>query len=389
MKRLNRYSLSNFPITTIVTVIIIILVAGSFLLMIQRSNNDYKTFIYTSRTTYLNSGETSQNLDTTFYTFNIFMNTSWQTAYLNTGSEWHTLDHDSNGNDLLIFDSSPLAPGGNVSIAFSLRVETRQRNPPKIQFQRAEELQDIPKPLQQQFCMLEGTWNNDSALQSLAQTIWIDQNKTSNILRIVVSLADWIGSNVQSMSHDIPYYPNETYSYLEGDCDDQANLLIALCRVLGIPAYLQIGGLQWPSSTGKYWNGHVISQLTGISYHAWAMIFIPPWGWLPFDMTLGWNANNPLNVINLAKTWKPETLIMANITEEDWAGEGRRVKELILASTVNIHYEDELIPVGDSFLTLLRNDHFLSGLIIILMILLSFWFIKRFKLADQRANFVK
>lgn len=350
---------------------------SSVFLMIFRSSDDHRTFLYTSRTVYVNKGDAAQNLDTTFYTFTMFMNMSWQTVFLNTENQKPSLDQDSNGNSLLIFNSSTLGPGENETIAFSLRVTTSQRHPPKIRFQTSEELESIPNLLRQQFCVLKGTWRNDSALHSLAQTIWTEQNKTPNILRIVVSLANWVGNNIQSVSHDIPYYPNETYAYLEGDCDDQANLLITLCRSLGIPAYLQIGGLQWQSSTRTYWNDHVISQLIGISYHAWAMIFIPPWGWLPFDMTLGWNANNPFNVITSARTWKPETIVIANITEEDWAGDGRRVKELITTSTMDIHYKNELIAIDDLSFSFLRNDRLVSGLLLILMISLSFWVIKK------------
>jgi hypothetical protein len=310
------------------------------------------------------------------------MNTSWQTTYLDTISDIPTLDQDSNGNKILVFDSSPLSPRGNVSIAFSLRVKTRQRNPPTIQFSTAGELHDIPNTLRQKYCKLEGTWVINNNLQLLARTIWAEQNKTSNVLRIVLSLADWIGSNIQSVSHDIPYYPNETHHYLEGDCDDQANLLIALCRVLGIPAYLQIGCLQWLSSTGEHWNGHVISELKGVSYHAWAMIFVPPWGWLPFDMTLGWNVYNQLSVIQSAKIWSSDTIVMSNITEGNWAGDGRLAKEWIVASTVYVYHEDELILMDNWVLNLLNNDFFLSSLIVTIMTLLSFWFIKKFRLIN-------
>jgi hypothetical protein len=68
---------------------------------------------------------------------------------------------------------------------------------------------------------------------------------------------------------------------------------------------------------------------------------------------------------------------MANIAEEDWAGDGRRVKELITTSTVDIHYKNELIAIDDVPLSILRDNRLVSGLLIIVMISLSFWTIKR------------
>ena len=162
-------------------------------------------------------------------------------------------------------------------------------------------------------------------------------------LDVVTSLANWIGNNIQPYSSDVPLYPTETYDSRKGDCDDQANLLITLCRILGIPAYLQVG-MRHSSSQEKetYWNDHITYSTKDVTYHAWAVIYIPPWGWLPFDMTLGWRSSDPLKVVTAAAAWSSGTIQIMNITGSDWAGEGKKQKEEVMKSRLYLQYEDVL-----------------------------------------------
>jgi transglutaminase-like putative cysteine protease len=160
----------------------------------------------------------------------------------------------------------------------------------------------------------------------------------------VTDLADWVGANIVPVNHDVPYYPNQTLITKEGDCDDQANLLITLSRILGIPAYLQVGAIRkYGTDEGEAWDGHIKSSLINIGYHGWAMIYIPPWGWLPFDMTLGWRRENTLEGINSAPIWTLDGIKILDIVKSDWAGDGKTQKEEYLKSQLYIHYEDELI----------------------------------------------
>jgi hypothetical protein len=202
--------------------------------------------------------------------------------------------------------------------------------------------------LKEIFCKAEGSWLVDDAmLRSLANDIWLMEGKTENILSIVTGLADWIGVNIFLGSHEVPYYANETYTKEEGDCDDQAILLITLCRILGIPAYLQIGCINQPGvNEGSFYNGHFTSSLRNIGYHGWAMVYIPPWGWLPFDMTLGWNRFNSLDVITSAPIWFLDTIQTMDIIKTDWAGDGRREREYFINSQIYVYIEDELIVEG-------------------------------------------
>ena len=57
-------------------------------------------------------------------------------------------------------------------------------------------------------------------------------------------------------------------AYMDGNCGSFAWLFVSLCRSLGIPARVIMGGLAIEGDAG---------------YHAWAEAFIVPWGWISVD----------------------------------------------------------------------------------------------------------
>lgn len=328
-----------------------------------------RTYIYSSKITYINYGEEAQNLDPDLLTANAFMNTSWQTAYLEATNGTYTLAKDLDGNQLIVFNLPPLSPGRSATISYSIRLEERTRSPPEVAFASSGNLSDIPEELREKYGRAEGSWPINEALMSLANTVWASQGRTTNVLRIATGIADWIGNNIKSVNHDIPYYPSETYLSLEGDCDDQSDLLIALLRTLGVPAYLQVGSMSWSSQTETYWSGHVTSNLKDVSYHAWAVVYVPPWGWLPFDTALGWSSSNSLSVIRSAKVWSLDTMPILNVITSDWPGAGRTLKAKVMASQMSIYYNDALdAQEGKGFLQVLIEWPFWNAVAVVLFV---------------------
>lgn len=300
--------------------------------------------MYNSKIVYINQGETDLNLENDSHFFNVFMNTSWQTVYLLTVNKPYVWDWDDDGNPLINVNLSSISSGENVTVTFSMQIIKHEREIPNINFTSSKNREDIDLEFKEDYLQAEGSWLvNDVMLRSLANDIWVDGGETENILKIVTDLADWVGKNIDPVNHDVPYYPNQTLITKEGDCDDQANLLITLSRILGIPAYLQVGAIRkYGTDEGEAWDGHIKSSLINIGYHGWAMIYIPPWGWLPFDMTLAWKENT-LEGINSAPIWNLDGLKILDIVKSDWAGDGKTQKEEYLKSQLYIHYEDELI----------------------------------------------
>jgi len=304
-------------------------------------------FLYKSKTVFMNHGNKSWTLSEYDRSYSIFSNNSWQSAYL-TDCNWpFKRSVDIDGNSIIILDVPPIPPGGNTTIVIKIKIVESEREAPDINFTMSGKLDDIPPELKQEFCEPQGTWQVDNdTLRNLSYQIWQSIANTTNVLKIVCALADWIGNNITYMSHDIAFYPTETFNSREGDCDDQANLLITMCRILGIPSFLQVGCLQYLTfpENESYWNGHLITYLKLIGFHAWAMAYIPPWGWLPFDMTWGRIPSDMLSGIKSAAVYSLYTAQMMNITKSDWAGEGRVAREIIVNSPIYIYDEEELKP---------------------------------------------
>lgn len=134
----------------------------------------------------------------------------------------------------------------------------------------------------------------NSSLTDLAQTIQntLSEERQDNVLALIYATIQWIQINIfRSSGVTEPQYPEELIVSRMGDCDDQSNLLICLLRILGIPSYLMTG--HW-FQEGARTNGFIWGSVANNSYryvdyqnsvgHGWAMVFVPPWGWLPFDL---------------------------------------------------------------------------------------------------------
>ncbi len=320
------------------------LLCSNFISIVTADGPIKRTYLYNSKIVYINQGETNLSLENDSHFFNVFMNTSWQRVYLLTVNKPYVWSLDDDGNPLIHLNISSILPGENVTLSLSMQIEKQEREVPIINFIDSKNREDIELDFKEDYLQSEGSWLvDDDTLRSLANDIWVNGGESENVLKIVTDLADWVGHNIVPVIHDVPYFPNQTFLIKEGDCDDQAILLITLCRILGIPAYLQVGAIRkYGKNEGVAWDGHIKSSLINIGYHGWAMIYIPPWGWLPFDMTLAWKENT-LEGITSAPIWSLDGFKILDIVKSDWAGDGKRQKEEYINSQLYLHYEDELI----------------------------------------------
>jgi len=301
------------------------------------------TYVYTSKIVFVNNGGDSLVLSEDFCSLNLFPNSSWQTTYLQSVNQPYNLTTDSDQNQILLLDVPPIPQGGNITLQSSLKIVERQRQTPSVSYRESKNLNEIPAGLEK-YCGARGSWQvDDEALKSLAEEI-LSEGKTFNVLMIVAAFADWIGTNVKPVSHEFPLYPNKTYARLEGDCDDQANLLITLCRIMKIPAYLQIGCIRnsVAETSTTAWDGRLVSVSKNVAFHGWAVIYVPPWGWLPFDVTLGWKSSNSLEGITSAAVWRSDTIVVLNVTKSDWAGLGRRQRDYVISNSLHVYSEYSL-----------------------------------------------
>ena len=310
---------------------------------------DGVNYTYTTTMTYINQGESELQLPKGFADLALFPNTTWQTTILTHATHPFTLAMDDDQNLRVQLGNLTIASGSNITVSYSIQILKLPQTIPPISLETAGPFSAIPSNLDE-YIEARGSWEVDNPeLQALAASIWAEVDYTTNVLRVVGALADWIGTHINSTSHEYPLYPSQTYTLREGDCDDQANLLITLCRILGIPAYLRVGAIHNSRTIeASYWDGHVTTSLRNIGYHGWAMIYIPPWGWLPFDMTLGWSLNS-FNGIIAAMAWKSTVLTLMNIQTSDWAGGSQSQQSFTISNELYLINGDELIREQSAF----------------------------------------
>jgi transglutaminase-like putative cysteine protease len=73
--------------------------------------------------------------------------------------------------------------------------------------------------------------------------------------------------------------PFDIFTSRSGVCQDFANLLICLCRLLNIPARYRVGYI--------YTNANYENKIQSEASHAWTEVYLPFVGWRGFDPTNG------------------------------------------------------------------------------------------------------
>jgi len=308
-------------------------------------------YTFKMRVTYSNppNGTGIWNLTEEERTIGLFMNNTWQTAYLiNYSYPLEMIKDDEDGNPIAILrfpkESARLNPGENVSYTLVYRFLSKPRSIPEIMEEKSETLDDIPEDLREKYCREEGPWLvKDPELQELAYNIAKNETK---VLTIVKKLVAWIHQNITYTVHEVPMYPNETYAERGGDCDDKAVLFVTLCRIYKIPSYIQVGCIYLPTSnrtSQTYWEGHVTSVLNHVGWHGWAIAYVPPWGWLPVDLTyVKAGLSDPLNAIKAGAITLQETIQYSNITQTDYVASSRETREFITDNDFYVDMEDEM-----------------------------------------------
>ena len=202
-----------------------------------------------------------------------------------------------------------LPPRDTAELEVVSEVHVKRFRAPPINESASGELSDIPRELAE-FTGSEGPWAyEDAKARYIVEAVKRVVKGEERVLSIVAKLVDWIWSKIDYEVGQGPRYPWETLppSKLEagrgrGDCDDQANLLILALRSLGVPAYLEtalVADFNYRDER-VVWapEAHYYAAFVGVNYaHAWAVVYVPPWGWLPVDLTFHAGTGDPLDAI--------------------------------------------------------------------------------------------
>jgi len=289
----------------------------------------------------------------------LFFNNTSQTVRLTSSSHKVVIASDSERNPIGLFQvDRHLGPGQGILIQADFRAFTmltpmrRFEWTPELEYHSSGLMREIPRELIAQYCVPAGPWKiNDAAdsWRSVRELALKLAGNETNVLKTVVRMIDWLGQNVKypTTKRDRILLPDETLAALEGDCDEQSNLIISLCRIVGIPAYLQCGCTYLPSKVEKRtrYDGRVSFELDRLGWHAWAMVYIPPWGWLPVDMTMGYSKEDALRAIQTAAPQALSTLISNNYFTKDYVSETNHDAEQLKRMNVRIEQRNIMKPI--------------------------------------------
>jgi len=86
----------------------------------------------------------------------------------------------------------------------------------------------------------------------------------------------------------------------------------------------------------------VTDTLTQIAWHGWAVAYIPPWGFLPIDLTYVGDFSDPLNAIKGGAVTFKETIQYMNVSQSDYIAETVKIKEFLEENNFKIFMEDHM-----------------------------------------------
>lgn len=253
--------------------------------------------------------------------WNYIGNRSWQTCEQLSFNMVHNsetivpteLGEDIDGNPRLVLDIGPLLEPNDTlqwEEEWLFTVSDRRPSLPQISIEQSGNLEEVEPLLETEEylrhtsgTMLWKTWNQ--SLLDLAQVIQegLPEESQNNILALVCASIAWIQANITRLTGITePQYPEETLVSQMGDCDDQSNLLITILRIHNIPCYLLTG--HWFQNAART-HGYLWGSVEEDAYlyvdwqnsngHGWAMIYVPPWGWLPFDLIAAGPESDPID----------------------------------------------------------------------------------------------
>lgn len=162
-----------------------------------------------------------------------------------------------------------LNPGESFSPTVILRIDTTTRD---WMIQNQTFTQQEIKQIHGTYCKMLNYWEtNDKMIQDISQSIAERSHNDESYARLAFRI---VREMVKLKTHlDYRMGAAAVVRKKEGDCDEHADLFVALNRAVNIPARRVVG---------HYYHGHKDPEP-----HAWAEVFLETKGWVPVDPALG------------------------------------------------------------------------------------------------------
>jgi transglutaminase-like putative cysteine protease len=310
-----------------------------FILLVQIAPAHAATsnYSYTETYTFENKGTSPVTLTRDDVAVPLFITNEYQNISITSSSpSLGTSYADEDGN--MLKDpkiNMTIQPGAKITTTVTYRIESSDVSVPSLSLSSAGTTSGITSSLVSQYTSTTDTfWADNPQIMSLAYSLTKDE---PTVLGKVTRLVEWFSANVDYVNHEIPLFPNQTLAQRQGDCDDQSILLISMLRSLGIPAYLEIGIVFNSGISGDdtVWDGHLAIKETGLAWHGWAMVYTPPYGWIPVDLTLV-SDSDPLKMIQKAPEWTAPVVTAMKISDQRYTSVSVETRQRIIDSNLYI-----------------------------------------------------
>jgi hypothetical protein len=316
------------------------------LLLVQPAYASAAKYEYTMSYVIENRGSVPQELMDEDVAVPLFMNTSWQTIRMKEASVPYTVkDMDVDGGRGAVMDvSRTLNPGESASFTVTFMIESTGSAVPGFNPSEAGPASDIPRSLVDAYSVATETFRSDDpVIASRARDIVGDADTVLGSLDLLI---EYVTSEITYYNFEVPRYPNTTLSEGLGDCDDQSILLISMLRSLGLPAYLQVGIYINPNINDDQtsWQGHLTNTCRGVGWHGWAMVYVPPWGWVPVDLTLT-TSKDGLELLKKAPEYSGSVIPAYAVSKQPYIGDALGTRTRIIGSDIYVTITDEAAEV--------------------------------------------
>jgi hypothetical protein len=290
-----------------------------------------------------NEGALPVKLDKTDLTVPLFVNSSSQTVLIiNSSSKYKVSVVDDDGNMGAVMSvEDTLLPGGVIGFNVSYLIKASSINRPSLSLDEAQGFDTIPPSLVDKYVVVTETFMvNDLDIKSKAEEV---AGGEETVLGAVTKLIEYVTSSTTYQNFETPQYPNVTLNTGRGDCDDQSILLISMARSLGIPSYLEVGIVINPAiqDSESSWGGHLSNSQDGVGWHGWAMLYVPPWGWTPVDLTLT-SAKTGLELMQKAPEYDSNVVKCFDVNLQGYVSDAIYTRNRIMNSTIYVALTDKV-----------------------------------------------
>jgi len=292
-------------------------------------------YIYTMETVFANQGTESFTFEEYDLGLPAFWDSSTCTVALINCSHPFTVELDVDGNPVYMPEfPATLEAGETETLKATYRIDSRPRSRPGYDAGEAGTLEGVPGELAAKYCRPTETYASDGPrVAALAETLTASPTVMGKVLRVL----DWFMANTTYRGSEAPRPAEETAATRAGDCDDLTILFVSICRAAGIPAYMQVGAvfIEGYSVAEATWGGHLVYEAEGVAWHAWAMAYIPPWGWTPVDLTLT-ESLTPIDMITEAPYWRAESLPAYNVSDGGFIHDETWQRDRLMGSGITV-----------------------------------------------------